>query len=240
MPSRHLECKCPAWFSIETSSPLFLVGTAYVPGTLWSGSGVKLHIQGYSTLSVREESPGTKFPARCPERHIQRDQAFCLGLHTLEVVSDETAIQWWEQLRQYLCCQSIAEKTGIWPPAHALDHGGAGEWHEKALIAARELGFEEEYAAAYLGEPSWITDPNLRFFDKKGNPINGRAPCPRGCKHKSRRKWPIVRKDCKKRTLMLELVSCEQKRKFHLEKYWQDARALGETCCGKMKLCGLR
>ena len=186
MPSRHLEGKCPAWFSIETSSSLFLVGTAYVPGTLWSGSGVKLHIQGYSTLSVREESPGTKFPARCPERHIQRDQTFCLGLHTLEVVSDETAIQWWEQLRQYLCCQSIAEKTGIWPPAHALDHGGAGEWHEKALIAARELGFEEEYAAAYLGEPSWITDPNLRFFDKKGNPINGRAPCPRGCKHKSR------------------------------------------------------
>ena len=147
MPSRHLEGKCPAWFSIEASSSLFLVGTAYVPGTLWSGSGVKLHIQGYSTLSVREESPGTKFPARCPERHIQRDQTFCLGLHTLEVVSDETAIQWWEQLRQYLCCQSIAEKTGI---------------------------------------------------------------------------------------------SCEQKRKFHLEKYWQDARALGETCCGKMKSCGLR
>lgn len=240
MPSRFLEENCPAWFSIESSSPMILIGTARVSGTEWAASGVTLCIQGFSMLTVREQAPGTKFPARCSERHIQRDQTFCLGLRNLEVSSNETAIQWWEQLRQYICCQSTAEKTGIWPPSHALDHGAAGEWHERALVAARELGIEEEYTVAYLGEPSWITDRNLRFFDQKGNPINGRAPCPRGCTHKSRRRWPIVRKDCKHRALILELVASEQKRKLHLEKYWQEARATGEPCCGKMKSCGLR
>lgn len=240
MASRFLEENCPSWFSIKTSSSLILTGTARVLGTLWETSGVELCIEGFSTLTVREAMPGTVLPARCPERHVQRDQTFCLGLHNLPVISNETAGQWWEQLRQYMCCQSVAERTGIWPPSHALDHGDAGRWHERALIVSRELGIEEEYAAAYLGEPSWITDPSLRFFDKKGNPINGRAPCPRGCRHKSRRKWPVVRKDCKNRALILEIVSCEQKRRIDLEKYWQHARAIGETCCGRMKTCGLR
>jgi hypothetical protein len=240
MASRFLNENCPSWFLIKTSSSLTLTGFARVLGTLWEASGVELCVEGFSTLTVREATPGTVFPARCPERHVQRDQTFCLGLRDLEVTSNEAAKQWWEQLRQYLCCQSVAERTGIWPPSHALDHGDAGKWHERALIASRELGIEEEYAAAYLGEPSWITDPSLRFFDKKGNPINGRAPCPRGCRHTSRRKWPVVRKDCENRALILELVSCEQKRRIDLEKYWERARAKGETCCGRMKTCGLR
>jgi hypothetical protein len=240
MANSYLVENCPSWFSVRTSSSLILTGTAHVLGTLWEVTGVELSILGFSTLTVRETTPGTKFPARCPERHVQCDQTFCLGLHNLEVTSDETAKQWWEQLRQYLCCQSVAERTGIWPPSHALDHGEAGKWHERALIVSRELNIEEEYAAAYLGEPSWITDPCLRLFDKKGNPINGRAPCPRGCRHTGRRKWPVVRRDCKDRALILELVSCERKRKIDLEKYWQDARAKGETCCGRMKTCGLR
>lgn len=217
-----------------------MMGSARVVGTPWATTGVDIHIQGSSTLSVREEMPGTKFPARCPERHIQQDQTFCLGIHNLAVTSDETAMQWWEQLRQFIYCQSTAEKTGIWPPAHSLDHGEAGIFHEKAILAARELGIVDEYTAAYIGEPSWITDPDLRFFDKTGKPINGRAPCPMGCRHQSRRRWPVLRKDCKRRTLVLELVQSEQKRKACLAEYWAKARANGEVCCGRMRNCGLR
>ncbi len=222
------------------SSPSSLEGVARIPGTVWEKTGVELHIAGFTSPVVREKNPGSKFPARCPERHIQRDMTFCLGLHQLNVNSDVIAKQWWEQLRQYMFCQSTAERTGIWPPAHALDHGDAGIFHEKAIIAARELGVSEEYAKAYIGEPSWITDPKLHFFDAQGNPINGRAPCPIGCRYKNRQNRPVLRKDCNKRALILDLVTSERKRQERLKAYWEQARTDGEVCCGKMKICGLR
>lgn len=231
---------CPPWFALESTSAKTLIGRACVPDTLWVKAGIGLRIEGYPEPHVFENPCGKILPARCPERHIQRDHSFCLGLRKLSINSDEISIQWWEQLRQYLLCQSTAERTGIWPPAHALDHGTAGIFHETALNAARELGIEEEYAAAYMGEPSWITDPNLKLFGKKGEPINGRSPCPMGCRHKKRRKWPIVRKDCKNRSTVLTLVTSEKERKIHLAKYWDEARADGEVCCGRMKVCGLK
>lgn len=234
----------PLWFTLTARSAATVEGTATVPGTPWAKSGISLHILDFPNARVRELVPGAAFPARCPERHVQYDQTFCLGLHHISVADPEGTRQWWEQLRQFIVFQSVAEMTGVWPPAHALDHGDAGEFHERALAIASELGIDEEYAAARLNEPSWITDPNVRLFGKKGEWINGRGPCPRGCRsrclEKGTRKRPMLRCDCKHRAKLLELVQLERKRRAALAAYWDHVHAEGIACCGKMLACELR
>lgn len=201
---------------------------------------MRLDIMGLERPTVRENVPGTAFPFRCPERHVQSDQTFCLGLRKLAVDSPEAADRWWEQLRQYIVCQSVAERTGVWPPAHELDHGAAGDHHQHCLTIARELGIEEEYASARLNEPSWITDRNLRLSSKQGLPINGRAPCPRGCRARLRPNAPVIRRKCPRRALILDIISHEKKRRAALRHYWKAEWERGTRCCGSMLNCELK
>jgi len=229
----------PSWFAPEPASGLQLRGMAYVPGTVWSESGVRLLIEASMSLAVREAVPGTVFPARCPERHIQSDQTFCMGLRKILITDLESAGQWWEQLRQYIQCQSTAEQTGIWPPMHTLDHGDAGEHHERALQLAADLNLEDEYAAAYMDEASWITDQTLKLLDQEGRPINGRMPCPRGCRHARAHCGPVIRRKCRRRAALLELVRAERDRRRELAAYWRHVIGRGEVCCGRMRSCGL-
>lgn len=189
---------------------------------------------------MREEVPGTDLPRRCPERHIQGDKTFCLGLRYLTVQSAEKARQWWAQLNQFLICQGVAELTRVWPVKQALDHGHAGKHHERALAIAAEAGVEEEYASARLGDSSWLTDSKLHLFDSKGRPLNGRALCPRGCKRRARgRQVRTLRTDCDKRQLLVDLANAEHLRRKALDQYWQDVFASGEECCRTMRGCPL-
>lgn len=236
----HLAETAPAWFSVESLNSDFLIGYARVPKTPWILNGLHLHIYGSEVPRVREVVPGTDLPRRCPERHIQGDKTFCLGLRYLTVQSAEKAWQWWVQLYQFLRCQGVAELTQVWPVKQALDHGDAGKHHERALALALEAGVEEEYASARLGEPSWLTDPKMHLFDKQGRPINGRAPCPRGCKRRARgRLVRTLRKACDKRQLLVELAYTEHLRRKALDQYWQHVFLSGDKCCRSMRGCPL-
>lgn len=237
---RYLADGVPAWFSLDAIGGKALTGRARVPKTPWVLSGVQLRIFGHPKPKVCEEIPGTDMPARCPERHIQFDKTFCLGLRYLDVRSIGEAKQWWEQLRQFLLCQGVAERTGVWPPGHALDHGDAGKHHERALALAADAGLDEEYAAARLGEPSWLTNPQIHMFDKMGKPINGRAVCPRGCQRTARgRSVQVLRRDCSKRIPLVDLAFTEKLRCNALAKYWKGVFKEESRCCRKMRLCGL-
>lgn len=230
----------PDWFRPDEVSDTGLVGIARVRGTPWAVNGIELAIIGRQRVSVGELVPGTLLPARCPERHIQGDFTFCVGLDPKPIDLLETAIQWWEHLRQYLRCQGVADRTRVWPPAHSLDHGDAGRFHERALTLASSAGVEEEYAAARLGEPSWITNPNLRIVDRRGGVINGRAVCPRGCRRRASRNAPVVRRDCERRQMLSDLVHAEQQRIKALAKYWQYVLNDGTRCCRTMLACPIR
>ncbi|HEX8513673.1 MAG TPA: E2 domain-containing protein [Allosphingosinicella sp.] len=238
--TRYLADAAPVWFSVDAVDSQSLTGRARAPKTPWVANGLRLRIFGHPKPRVGEEVPGTDLPARCPERHIQGDKTFCLGLRYIDVRSPGDAAQWWEQLRQFLTCQAVAERTRIWPPGHALDHGEAGEHHERALALAAEAGMEEEYAAARLNEESWLTDPKLRLFDKKGKPINSRSVCPRGCRRRARgRLVPILRKDCARRKLVVDLAFTERLRRKALAEYWQHVFKEGTRCCRTMRSCPL-
>lgn len=230
----------PDWFRPSEVSGGRLTGMAHVRGTPWEADGIELAIIGRQSVSVGELVPGTQLPARCPERHIQGDLTFCVGLDPKPIDVPEAAIRWWEQLRQYLRCQGVADRTKVWPPAHSLDHGDAGRFHERALALASAAGVEEEYAAARLGEPSWITDPNLRIVDRRGGFINGRAVCPRGCRRRASRNAPVVRRNCERRQMLSDLVYSEQQRIKALAKYWQHVLNDGTRCCRTMLACPIR
>lgn len=231
---------CPPWFEFKELQGGWAMGVARPTSTPWELAGIKLHLEGSEEVRVRELEPGTCLPARCPERHIQGDRTFCVGLHRQTIQSSDEANAWWDHLSQYLMCQAIAERTGVWPPANALDHGDAGEYHERALAIAEQLGITEEYLAARLDEPSWITDPDLRLMDRQQSPINGRAPCPRECTSTQGKRKAIIRRKCKSRDLMLELVRCERKRRDALKEYWKYVRQSGTVCCCTMKQCELQ
>jgi hypothetical protein len=245
---RWLREAAPAWFTKVSETSDVLVGQARVPKTPWAACGLELKIQGTVKPRVGEAVPGTALPARCPERHIQGDRTFCTGLRYISVKSRQDADAWWRQLEQFLVCQGVASKTGRWPIHQALDHGDAGKHHERALALAVEAGVEDEYAAARLGDASWLTDPKLRLFDKKGLPINGRAACPRRCQRTARgRTVPMLRTDCEhlrkpgchKRMLLIKLAFEESRRREELAKYWLDVIASGEKCCRTVRGCPL-
>ena len=199
-----------------------------------------MSIRGLRSVRVVEHAPGTKFPAQCPERHIEGDGKFCLGIAADDVGDEKDAARWWESLRHYLLCQTVAERSGVWPADYALDHGAAGEHHEKALELASALDIDEEYERAYANEPSWISDPKSRIVHRDGRPINGRTPCPLSCTWRKRgRTVTRLRAECKQREKVTSLVLAERERRKELDRYWQALQRRGVKCCGTMRDCPL-
>ncbi|MGN6424292.1 MAG: E2 domain-containing protein [Asticcacaulis sp.] len=90
-------------------------GVAYPASTIWVSSGISLTITGKVTsIAVTETTPGMILPSFCPERHINGDSSFCLGLKPVRPDDPNSAALWWLHLLQYLQCQSTAAKVGIW------------------------------------------------------------------------------------------------------------------------------
>lgn len=231
----------PEWFALsDEPDPSGLVGWAAAPDTLWVSDPLELVLRPETDrVSVAERHPGTRLPKRCPERHLQGDLTFCLGLDGLPVTDSEEAVLWWAYLGQWLVLQSVADQTGRWPPGHELDHGEAGALHRAALDLAEKLDLSDEYARAHDGLSSWITDATLHIAAPNGRPLNRRAPCPKACKTKGRRPRSILRADCSQRLDIARLVSLERGRREAVDAYWDYQRAAGLQCCGTMASCPL-
>lgn len=238
---QQLVSNAPPWFTCNSHTLAEIRGLAYPSGTGWSNSGIELAIRlKAGEIRASELSPGTCLPKSCPERHIESDGKFCLGLNPIWPDGPQEAALWWAHLLQYLHCQQTAVKVGIWSMHHARDHGKAGEFQNEAIKLADELGVSEEYELAYEGSPSWITDPSLHLVHKDGRQINGRSPCPRGCRWKKRPSRPVVRKDCKHRDTMCRLAFLERRRRAALDTFWNELKSTKAQCCGTMRDCPLR
>ena len=124
---RHLADNAPAWFIVNNVTSAELAGRACVPKTPWTEGGLSLRIFGDPKPRVSEDIPGTALPARCPERHIQWDKSFCLGLRYMDVRSQSDAAQWWEQLRQFSSAKA-------WPNAPA-----SGRRRTHSITAVRAI-----------------------------------------------------------------------------------------------------
>lgn len=145
-----LAATAPGWFEVTRETATCLDGVARIPRTRWAKDGLAVSVRGNRPV-VRETVPGTELPLWCLERHIFGDAEFCMGLSRPAIRSHLAAERWWDQLAQYLVCQSVATETGLWPLMNGLDHGDAGHLHNRALDLAERLGILDEYLAVQSG-----------------------------------------------------------------------------------------
>ena len=229
-PADLLCLTAPKWFAIASESPVSVSGVASSDEWTWP-TGIELTISATIQPVVQESVPGTVLPARCPDRHVQWDQTFCLGLSPPLVRDEATAVAWWANLHQYLTCQSVAAETKLWPGKNALDHGAkAGALHLRALRLAADLGIEDDYERTHDGEPTWLNGRGLLRlgWTPRDHDFDPSAT------HRPRFKYR--RRNTRK---ILALMVIERRRASELDRYWREEKAKGTPCCQTMKGCPL-
>jgi len=176
-------------------------------------------------------------PTFCPDRHINSNGTFCLGLRAGHLVENtRTASEWWGKLLVFLNYQETAHETRTWPDYAQLSHGEeAAEIQLDAEDLARDLGVHEEYADAVRGNENAIATLARRVDLKTMHLRNGRAACV--CGRIDKRGRPFLRRQCWKAGVKC-LPVLERRRLEAVSSFWA---TFGDTpCCGTMDGCLLR
>jgi E2 ubiquitin ligase family protein len=187
-------------------------------------------------IVVFERPAGGPLPACCPERHINPDGSFCIGLRAGEGVANDTAPSWWAKLYAFVLCQETAQETGYWPSEAQLSHGEAGEAELAAEIAACELGLAAAYREAVAFDSGRIADSLNKINLATGLLRNGRNACV--CGRTDRRGRILLRRDCHRRAHGCPIM-LEHRRRIKVREFWRGLDGV-VTCCGTMRDCPLR
>jgi hypothetical protein len=240
-PLARVRATAPTWVvEEEYSVRAYRFRTILVLPSGQPAGEVSLTAEGdHSYVVVRETVVGARLPASCPDRHINPDGSFCIGINAQwSVVDGEAATLWWRRLYEYLQCQAIADKSGLWPLGRGMSHGEAGRTQEKAELVARNLGLFEEYAIAVEFESGWLASEWPKVDGKNTRLRNGRLPCPRGCVRRDGTEK--LRCECSRSEGIARLFLLERQRRKQSEKFLRELKASGINCCGRLKECPLR
>jgi hypothetical protein len=186
-------------------------------------------------MSVFEREIGRRLPTCCPERHINPDGSFCIGLRAGEGISDGTAPAWWDKMHAFVLCQETAAETGFWPSDAQLSHGSAGEVELAAEDAADQLGLRAVYREAVVFDTGLIASGLRKINAKTGMLRNGRNRCV--CGRTDRHGRILLRRDCHCSGRGCPIL-LEHRRRVIIDGYWRSLRG-HVTCCGTMKECPL-
>jgi hypothetical protein len=188
----------------------------------------------YEGHAVSVSERDTKLlPAFCPDRHINADGSFCLGLRAGQTISNSTAHIWWEKLKVFLLCQETSHETGQWPPDAQLSHGEAGEIEEQAEKIARSIGMLGDYQNAVRFDTGLIAAGLAKVNRSTGQLRNGRGVCL--CGRVDGKGKSLLRRDCHKIGCPVEL---EFVRRLATDNFWKSFE--GRVCCGSMQGCPLK
>ncbi|MBD8548270.1 hypothetical protein IFT82_16205 [Sphingomonas sp. CFBP 8760] len=174
-------------------------------------------MQASDRLIVAEAVPGSLLPRSCPERHVNSDGSFCLGLEPFGCTVDQVD-DFWAKLRSYLLCQQFADVRGLWPTGRWLSHGEAAHHQLAAEAAAERAGLARRYREA------------LEFGIGR---LAGPLPAG-GC---SRR--PPERRSSR-RLALEELVDAEIRRREAEVAFADLYLNWGPRCCRTMRVCPIR
>lgn len=224
----------PNWIKIiaSSSSSLGITAEPLSPGGLRVGK-FTLDVQlGGPSATVREQSIGSSLPTFCPERHINSDGSFCLGLDAGEITDSKQALAWWGKLESFLVCQTLATKHGEWPRGRGLSHGRAADIQIEMEQIALKNNWVEEVWDGIAYKENWLGSTLPRIRKNSGMLVNQRSSCPRRC---SKRNRPILRCDCPHKIEVFELIRLEMNRR-KIEQRYIDAYS-DKKCCGTMKIC---
>lgn len=187
-------------------------------------------------IRVRENPVGRLLPAWCPERHINPDESFCLGLNAGSGIDNlDGARRWWRKLELFLDCQEVASSTGRWPPYLQLSHGFAGNMELEAEKLAAKLGLLEEYQRAVRYGTGPIAEA-VQSLSEDGSLRNGRSTCI--CGYTNEHDHLLLRKDCGMGKSDACLIRYEAERQEEIRDFWKTIPA--SVCCETMEDCPLR
>lgn len=227
----------PAWASCTRTGNGFAI-TAAVPragGALSRTYDLSLSVVG-SQVIVKEAANARLLPASCPDRHINSDGSFCLGLRADRLADDaEAAHDWWCKLRVFLTCQETAHEARTWPEYAQMSHGNeAAEIQIEAEDLARQFGLVDEFYDAMWRREGLIAFVAQRIEPQTMHPRNGRAACV--CGRTDKRGRLLLRRQCWKAKLKC-LPVLDRQRRAQVKKFWS---GLSKTpCCGTMDVCPL-
>lgn len=206
----------PPWASLVEAGTYSAVVDASPP--LPSGRpGIRYRLRIWlgTRVMAQEAVPGTSIPAFCPDRHLNGDETFCLGLERFDQ-SEAGFEDFWAKLRSYLLCQQYADRHGVWPTGRGLSHGDAAhaqieaESHAEAANLARSYRRALEFGTGRLAGDLIGLGTRLANDEKPG-----RAAL--------------------RRLIFAEL---ERRRQDALFLDWVLSRGL--PCCGTMKHCPVK
>src|SRR5580704_18127336 len=101
---------CPTWAefrSVHAFEAQVDVFATRISGALTRVFELKV-VQDSELIEVFERQVGNRLPACCPERHINPDGSFCIGLRAGEGITDKTAPAWWGKLLAFVLLQETA------------------------------------------------------------------------------------------------------------------------------------
>jgi hypothetical protein len=184
-------------------------------------------------VKVFERTTKKTLPEFCPERHINGDGSFCLGLRAGEGITEETARAWWAKLHAFLLCQETATESGLWPTEAELLHGDAGEIELLAERAAAEIGLRSAYRQAVQFDTGPVASGLAKINATTRLLRNGRSACI--CGRTNRAGKTLLRRDCHHLGCPIVL---EYERRAAIDRFWMALRS--QPCCGTMRNCPLQ
>ena len=231
-----LRAQCPPWATVASAGQALRAKVHALPsGKPYGPIDLLIKCSG-NAVAVEERGKPTRWPVGCPERHINHDGSFCIGEGPINSprTSGDAAL-WWEAIGKFLLGQRHADRYRRWLYPRSLHHGSASEHQRKLEDLAKGTPFADDVEQALHGGSSWLSGDIPRLHPKEARLTNLRAPCPRGCIRRGR---PILRRKCKQRELMFEIVREEISRRKAEKLFWDNCPR--KTCCGTMDGCPLR
>jgi len=230
---------CPSWASIRSQTDFeirLIAQIKRVSGKITRSYDLLINILHDGKVAVQEVSTNALLPLWCPQRHINANGTFCIGLRADSSVNDAASAEnWWRALEVFLSCQETAFESRKWPPTLQLSHGDAADIQLRAEALAQKLNREKDYEAAVAYNEGPIAGLSRHVSRITGRLTNPQAPCMCGYTRGSQIKH---RKDCARDNNLCLVVLENRRRKAELS-FW---RALtGKlTCCGTIDDCPIR
>ena len=237
--STDLSATCPDWAKIVRSFPGGFEIEARPRRA--SGSTTRPYTLRVSTdpasgkVTVQEFPESRILPKACPQRHINVDGSFCIGLRAGYLVEDRSsAANWCRNSAYSLRLKRPQKKSGNGPPLLQLSHGDAADIQLKAEMLADRLGKAEDYknAVAFGIRPVAVYARQIRF--PMGRLKNSGAKCVCGwirSDGQTKKRWQCA----KDNDLCLPVL--EAKRQRAEKSFWRHWEGL--PCCGTMRECPL-
>lgn len=186
----------------------------------------------YPSGTVRETVCGARLPCTCPERHINYDGSFCLGLDRPAIETEADVERFWNGLRAYLLAQQFAERNKRWPTGRGLSHGEAAYRQLDAEKAAERAGLSAVYNIAIEHREGWLAGDLPTVVEGSCESTHPDFPLPR-----DDGTIPID-PGCDTCQAVAELIAQEALRRASERNFVEVARKL-RPCCHTIPTCPL-